>query len=91
MFSSTLRFNLDPFNEHSDQKLWDVLQVVNMKDAVSNLAGKLQEMVSEGGSNFSSGQRQVRLLNGCVYVCYTAVCTSAIRLCVTSPFTMHTS
>ena len=30
-----------------------------MKEDVSNLSNKLQEMVAEGGSNFSSGQRQV--------------------------------
>lgn len=28
LFSGTLRFNLDPFNEHSDRKLWDALEQV---------------------------------------------------------------
>lgn len=59
MFSAPLRFNLDPFDEHSDDELWDVLDKVNLKQAVSNLPEKLREQVSEGGSNFSVGQRQL--------------------------------
>lgn len=59
MFSASLRFNLDPFNEHSDQELWDVLDTVKMKDSVSALKDKLQQEVTEGGSNFSAGQRQL--------------------------------
>ena len=59
MFSSSLRFNLDPFEEHSDSALWEVLTTVNMKESVSNLPNKLMEMVTEGGSNFSTGERQV--------------------------------
>jgi ABC-type branched-subunit amino acid transport system ATPase component len=59
MFSASLRFNLDPFDQHSDQELWDVLDTVKMKDAVSALKDKLQQEVMEGGSNFSAGQRQL--------------------------------
>ncbi len=28
LFSGTLRFNLDPFSEHSDRNLWDALEQV---------------------------------------------------------------
>jgi ATP-binding cassette subfamily C (CFTR/MRP) protein 1 len=59
MFSASLRFNLDPFDQHSDQELWDVLDTVKMKDAASALKDKLQQEVTEGGSNFSAGQRQL--------------------------------
>ena len=59
MFSSSLRFNLDPFNLVSDNELWDVLREVDMFTFVSSLPNKLNEMVSEGGENFSAGQRQV--------------------------------
>ena len=28
LFSGTVRYNLDPFNEHTDNKLWDALKEV---------------------------------------------------------------
>jgi len=65
MFSSSLRFNLDPFNLASDAEVWDVLREVDMHAFVSSLPDKLNEMVSEGGENFSAGQRQV---NTAVYM-----------------------
>ena len=59
MFSASVRFNLDPFNEHTDMEVWDALRSVNMDQHVSSLPGKLEEMVAEGGDNFSVGQRQL--------------------------------
>jgi ABC-type multidrug transport system fused ATPase/permease subunit len=59
MFQESLRFNIDPFNEHDDNTLWKVLEDVKMKETVLNLPGKLLEEVLEGGSNFSAGQRQL--------------------------------
>ena len=59
MFSASVRFNLDPFNEHSDMDVWDALRSVHMDQHVSSLPGKLEEMVAEGGDNFSVGQRQL--------------------------------
>ena len=59
LFTGALRRNLDPFEEHTDQEVWTVLQEVNLKDAVSNLKEGLNTEISEGGSNFSVGQRQL--------------------------------
>jgi len=59
MFSSTLRFNLDPFEEHDAARLWSVLEKVSLKAFVSGLPGKLAELVAEGGDNLSVGQRQL--------------------------------
>ncbi len=59
MFSATVRFNLDPFDEFTDEQVWDVLRSVSMFDHVQSLPNKLMEMVAEGGDNFSAGQRQV--------------------------------
>ena len=59
MFSSTLRFNLDPFDAHSDAQIWAVLDKCTLKPAVEALPLKLSEVVSEGGENFSVGQRQL--------------------------------
>ena len=61
MFSASVRFNLDPFEEHTDEEIWEVLRSVNMFDHVYALPQKLEEMVAEGGDNFSAGQRQVRV------------------------------
>lgn len=55
LFSGTIRDNLDPFRQYSDNELWKVLEEVNLKDVVSNL--ELQ--IVEGGNNFSTGQRQL--------------------------------
>ncbi|KAJ1419431.1 P-loop containing nucleoside triphosphate hydrolase protein [Ochromonadaceae sp. CCMP2298] len=59
MFSASVRFNLDPFSEHSDAKIWEVLSSINMKEHILTMPGKLSEEVAEGGSNFSAGQRQL--------------------------------
>ena len=59
MFSATVRFNLDPFDQKTDEEIWNVLESVNIKDHILSLPNKLQEVVAEGGDNFSAGQRQV--------------------------------
>jgi ATP-binding cassette, subfamily C (CFTR/MRP), member 2 len=61
MFSASVRFNLDPFNEHSDEEILEVLEGVNMLEYVKSLPNGLQEIVTESGDNFSAGQRQVSL------------------------------
>ncbi|ENN78464.1 hypothetical protein YQE_05102, partial [Dendroctonus ponderosae] len=59
LFSGTLRKNLDPFDEYSDEVLWNSLEQVELKPAVSELPQGLESRMSEGGSNFSVGQRQL--------------------------------
>ena len=59
LFSGSMRYNLDPFDEFSDNALWDVLEQVQLKNAVEQLEGGLAGEVSEGGSNFSVGQKQL--------------------------------
>ncbi|XP_069672860.1 ATP-binding cassette sub-family C member 4-like [Periplaneta americana] len=58
LFSGTLRRNLDPFDQYPDYMLWRVLDDVELKDSVDGSLG-LDSHVSEGGSNFSVGQRQL--------------------------------
>ncbi|CAG9814462.1 unnamed protein product [Phaedon cochleariae] len=55
LFSATMRYNLDPFEEFEDQQLWNALEQVELKEAVSSL----DFIVTEGGNNFSLGQRQL--------------------------------
>jgi hypothetical protein len=61
MFKGTVRSNLDPFGEASDNELWHALSLVHLKAAVAELPGGLDGPVTEGGSNFSLGQKQVRI------------------------------
>nr|CAH7729854.1 unnamed protein product [Callosobruchus chinensis] len=59
LFSGTMRKNLDPFDEYSDADLWKALEEVELKEAVEDLTAGLNSKMSEGGSNFSVGQRQL--------------------------------
>lgn len=59
LFSGSLRFNLDAFDENTDDAIWKVLELVELKDTIKALAGGLETKISDGGSNFSVGQRQL--------------------------------
>ncbi|KAI6191326.1 ABC transporter, ATP-binding protein [Aphelenchoides bicaudatus] len=59
LFTGTLRFNIDPTNEHSDDKLWESLEKAGLKNLVSSTAEKLLLRIEDGGKNLSSGQRQL--------------------------------
>ena len=54
--------NLDPFERHSDAELWSALRKAKLHNVVMGLPGGLAFDVSEGGENFSSGQRQLLCL-----------------------------
>ena len=59
LFTGTVRYNLDPFGCYSDGEIWASLEQVQLKWNVECLEGELEALVSEGGSNFSVGQRQL--------------------------------
>uniref|UniRef100_A0A7N9D077 Multidrug resistance-associated protein 4 n=1 Tax=Macaca fascicularis TaxID=9541 RepID=A0A7N9D077_MACFA len=59
LFTGTMRKNLDPFNEHTDEELWNALQEVQLKETIEDLPGKMDTELAESGSNFSVGQRQL--------------------------------
>ena len=52
LFSGTLRMNLDPAEECSDESIWRALELANLKTYVSNLSAGLQYQVDESGTNF---------------------------------------
>jgi ABC-type multidrug transport system fused ATPase/permease subunit len=62
IFLGTLRSNLDPFDEYPDENLWEAIKQVELKEAIEQLPGGLQSKVSDGGSNFSMGQKQLLCL-----------------------------
>ncbi|XP_036147821.1 multidrug resistance-associated protein 4 [Monomorium pharaonis] len=53
LFSESLRYNLDPFSQYDDMKLWEVLRQVELNDVA------LDNDIFYGGHNFSVGQRQL--------------------------------
>nr|XP_025975233.1 multidrug resistance-associated protein 4 isoform X3 [Dromaius novaehollandiae] len=59
LFTATMRKNLDPFNEYTDEELWNVLEEVQLKEVVEDLPNKMETQLAESGSNFSVGQRQL--------------------------------
>uniref|UniRef100_F6XVA7 ATP binding cassette subfamily C member 8 n=1 Tax=Monodelphis domestica TaxID=13616 RepID=F6XVA7_MONDO len=59
LFSGTIRFNLDPEKKCSDSTLWEALEIAQLKLVVKALPGGLDAIVTEGGENFSQGQRQL--------------------------------
>ncbi|KAJ1083483.1 hypothetical protein NDU88_003642 [Pleurodeles waltl] len=59
LFVGTVRYNLDPFDNYSDEQIWKALERTYMKDTISQLFDKLQAEVVENGENFSVGQRQL--------------------------------
>lgn len=82
LFEGTLRSNLDPFSEYSDDSIWESLRSchflescmlhrqnsaasLNLNDVNDGDLGhniNLETSISEGGANFSQGQRQLLCL-----------------------------
>ncbi|KAI3476946.1 hypothetical protein L1887_61443 [Cichorium endivia] len=59
LFTGTIRFNLDPYEAHTDEELWKALEQAHLKKFVASLASGLDHAVAEGGENLSAGQRQL--------------------------------
>ncbi|KAF3993088.1 hypothetical protein FT663_00912 [Candidozyma haemuli var. vulneris] len=83
-FEGTVRQNLDPFDQYTDEELWKVLDLAHLKTHVESMKSEVKEdkdkkdtkkdakdeepqvglkaNVLEGGSNLSSGQKQLLCL-----------------------------
>ncbi|KAK4307092.1 hypothetical protein Pmani_021109 [Petrolisthes manimaculis] len=59
LFQGTISYNLDPFNEHTDESVWASLEQSHLKVTVSRLDHGLSSKVEEAGENFSVGERQL--------------------------------
>ncbi|KAM4636126.1 ATP-binding cassette sub-family C member 2 [Discoglossus pictus] len=59
LFSGSLRMNLDPFDQYTDEEIWKSLELSHLKSYIEGLQEKLYYEVNEGGENLSVGQRQL--------------------------------
>uniref|UniRef100_A0A804RD73 ABC transporter C family member 3 n=3 Tax=Zea mays TaxID=4577 RepID=A0A804RD73_MAIZE len=59
MFEGTVRSNLDPLGEYSDDQIWEALDCCQLGDEVRKQELKLDSPVVENGENWSVGQRQL--------------------------------
>ncbi|XP_049715652.1 ATP-binding cassette sub-family C member 3 isoform X2 [Elephas maximus indicus] len=59
LFSGTLRMNLDPYGNYSEEDMWQALELSHLRTFVSSQPAGLDFQCSEGGENLSVGQRQL--------------------------------
>ncbi|KAJ2082698.1 hypothetical protein H4R24_001366 [Coemansia sp. RSA 988] len=59
LFAGTVRENLDPFSSYSDQNIWRALEQAHLADYIRTKDERLEFIVTQGGNNFSTGQRQL--------------------------------
>ena len=59
LFGGSLKKNMDPFSQYTDQQLWTALEEVQLKAVVEDLPGQLNFRLRESGTNLSVGERQL--------------------------------
>ncbi|XP_076894915.1 ABC transporter C family member 3-like [Bidens hawaiensis] len=59
MFNGTVRSNMDPLEDYTDDQIWEALDKCQIGDEVRNKEGQLDASVTENGENWSMGQRQL--------------------------------
>ncbi|XP_004859793.1 canalicular multispecific organic anion transporter 2 isoform X4 [Heterocephalus glaber] len=59
LFSGTLRMNLDPFGQYSEEDIWRALELSHLHAFLRSQPAGLDFQCTEGGDNLSVGQRQL--------------------------------
>ncbi|CAL1414820.1 unnamed protein product [Linum trigynum] len=62
LFEGTVRSNVDPIGDYSDEEIWKSLERCQLKDVVAAKPEKLDAPVIDSGENWSVGQRQLLCL-----------------------------
>ena len=59
LFQGTVRYNLDPFDIHTDEEIWRAIEASNLKSRVTSENKQLDMVVEADGDNFSVGEKQL--------------------------------
>jgi len=59
IFVGTVRTNLDPFSNHTDEEIWEALRISHIDEQIRKLDDQLETVTHEGGDQFSLGERQL--------------------------------
>jgi ABC-type multidrug transport system fused ATPase/permease subunit len=59
LFCGTLRYNIDPFEQFSDEECLTALEAVQLKELVRSHPDGLLLLIAESGTNLSAGERQL--------------------------------
>lgn len=59
LFDGTVRSNVDPIGQYTDDEIWKSLERCQLKQAVAAKPEKLDSLVVDNGENWSVGQRQL--------------------------------
>ncbi|CAN4093072.1 unnamed protein product [Withania somnifera] len=62
LFEGTVRSNIDPIGQYSDDEIWQSLERCQLKDVVSSKPQELDSTVVDNGDNWSVRQRQLLCL-----------------------------
>jgi len=62
LFSGTIRSNMDPFDEYTDDAIWAALDRCGLQQSVKEMPNMLAATVAEYGENLSAGMRQMLVL-----------------------------
>ncbi|KAJ2371084.1 hypothetical protein IW150_004761 [Coemansia sp. RSA 2607] len=59
LFVGTVRENIDPFGNYTDEQVWNALEYAHLAEYIRSKEDGLDYAVEQGGNNFSVGQRQL--------------------------------
>jgi ABC-type multidrug transport system fused ATPase/permease subunit len=59
IFRGTIRFNIDPFGQYPDERIWAAIQCAQLLPTVRRLLKGLDHVLTDDGNNFSHGQKQL--------------------------------
>jgi len=59
IFRGSIRFNIDPFGQYPDERIWAAIQCAQLLPTVRRLVKGLDHVLTDDGNNVSHGQKQL--------------------------------